>query len=429
MSPACTVLCVDDEPNVLSSLQRVLHRGGLRVLTAPGGSAAIEVMERERVDVLLSDMRMPGMDGVHLLGVANERWPTTMRLLLTGHSDQADTVRAINGGKIFGYLSKPWDNDQLLATIHRAAEFGHLQREKERLQALTQWQNDELRELNGELEARVERRTAQLAEANSKLRRSYMTSIKVFAQLIEQRSGQLVGHGRRVAEFSRRIALAMGCNDETVHHVFVAGLLHDIGLIGMPDSVLQKPTSQHDADQQSLYRMHSTLGEHALMALDDLQPVAALIRSHHERFDGTGFPDRLAGEHIALGARILAVADSYDELLCEPGSGPAQRQQDAVLRMMRRRRGAQYDPKVLDAFFKLLAAPEPGRPATTRTVSWTDLHPGMTLATDLISPRGTMMLAADLVLTKDVIDRLSDYAVRQGWAAQLTIKVVPNAAA
>jgi response regulator RpfG family c-di-GMP phosphodiesterase len=391
-----------------------------RVLTAPGGHEAIAIMEAAPADLVISDMRMPGMDGAQLLGQIRRRWPRTMRILLTGYADVDSTIAAINEGQIYRYVNKPWDDGELQVTVAQALERLALEREKARLEALTQAQNEELRSFNAQLELRVEQRTAEVTQANDKLKRNYMTSIKVFANLIELRGSQLVGHGRRLAESTRQVAKAMGCNGEDTQTVFVAALLHDIGLIGLSDEMLAKPVPKLSADELALYRKHPVLGEQSLLALDDMQPVAALIRSHHERFDGQGFPDALAGADIPLGARILAVADAYDDLL-NGHMGAAGLKTAQVRTLMMHGRGLQFDPEVLDVFLHINqpSAPQPPAPLLMTTEA---LQPGMVLAADLISREGVVLLATDHVLTADTIRRIRLYEQREGLRIELRVR-------
>ncbi len=418
--PWSTVLCVDDEPNILSALKRVLRGAGHCVLSASGGAMAIGMLEQMPVDLVISDMRMPGMDGAQLLEQVHARWPQVVRILLTGHADMASTVAAINRGHVFRYLSKPWDEAELLAAVRDGLERLALQHERDRLLALTQSQNERLNGLNAELEARVAARTAELKDANQKLGRSYLKSIKVFSNLLELRGDQFAGHGRRVADVARSMARKMELPEEQVLHIFVAGLLHDIGLIGAADRLLAQPVPRYSADELALYRCHPVNAEQSLMALDDMQPVVALIRAHHERFDGGGFPDKLAGAAIPLGARILAIADSFDDLqnghLAEP---PATRQEARTL--MRHARGQQFDPELLDVFLHITEPERPKAP-TSLLLPSAALESGMVLAQDLVSSRGILMLTAGHRLTPSLIQRIRDFELREGGRLDVHIR-------
>jgi response regulator RpfG family c-di-GMP phosphodiesterase len=416
---AGTVLCVDDEPNILSALKRAL-RGGCRVLTAGSGAQAIEVLQSQGVDLIISDMRMPGMDGAQLLEHAHQHWPQTVRILLTGYADMGATVAAINRGRIFRYINKPWDDGELQMTVRQGLERLALEREKHRLEVLTRTQNEQLVEINTHLEHRVQERTAEVTQAHDKLKRSYLNSIKVFSNLLEMRGGRLAGHGRRVADVARKLAMHMKLSSEDQQHIFVAGLMHDIGLLGLNDGLLAKPVSKYTVDESTLYRQHSVAGEQSLMALDDMTPVGAIIRSHHERFDGLGFPDRKAGADIPIGARILAVADAYDELQTGHLADITVTPQEART-LMRRGRGQQFDPEAMDAFLDMT---EPNRAAgqDSLTLSTADLMPGMALATDLISARGILMLTAGQQLTASLIHSIRSFEQREGSHLHINIR-------
>jgi response regulator RpfG family c-di-GMP phosphodiesterase len=418
--PLSTVLCVDDEPNILSSLKRMLRGHGLCVVTAPGGTQALAMLEQMPVDLVISDMRMPGMDGAQLLEHVHGRWPEVVRILLTGHADMDSTVAAINRGRIFRYLPKPWDEGELIGTVRQGLHLQHLERERARLEALTQQQNAQLQALNADLERRVTARTQELKDANLKLQRNYLKSIKVFSNLLELRDGTLAGHGRRVAETARDIARKMDLPDEEQRQVFIAGLLHDIGLIGLADKLLAKPVVRYTDEELDLYRGHCARGEQSLMALDDMHPVMPIIRSHHERWDGTGFPDRRSGTDIPLGARILAVADAFDDLQNGLVAGAACSAQEART-LMRTARGKQFDPEVLDVFLHIT---EPERPkAESRLIVGCDtLEPDMVLASDLISTRGVLMLTAGHRLTPALIRRIREFEQREGGKLELHIR-------
>jgi response regulator RpfG family c-di-GMP phosphodiesterase len=416
-----TVLCVDDEPNILSALKRSLRAESWRVLTAHGGADALEIMARESVDLVITDMRMPGMDGAQLLEQISRRWPASMRILLTGHADMDATVAAINRGRIFRYLNKPWDDEELRATVRQGLELLALEIEKRRLEVLTQQQNDQLHDANVLLERRVEERTADLSRAHDKLKRSYLTSIKVFSGLLELRASHLAGHGRRVADTARKVAQAMGRPDDEVQQIFVAGLLHDIGLIGVPDTLLAKTVARYNAQEIALFHRHAAIGEQSLMPLEDMQPVAALIRAHHERFDGQGFPDKRSGNDIPFGARILAIADTFDDLqsghLVESALSAGE-----ARTVIRHGRGTQFDPEVVDVFLHITEPERPKSPAAAVVITTAQLEVGMALAKDLMSTSGVLMLVAGHVMTAELIRRVREFELREGGKLVLSIK-------
>lgn len=419
--PAWRILCVDDEPNIVASLKRLFRGSGYVVSTATGGLEAIAFLENEPVDLIFSDMRMPGMDGAQLLEQVRKRWPQTTRVLLTGYSDIKSTISAINSGQVFRYITKPWDDAEILATAKQIFEHHALAREKTRLEALLQDSNQALTELNVTLEEKVASRTQELLQLSQKLKKNYVTSIKVFSQLMEWRGGQLSGHSRRVADLARKTARAMGLSDAEQHDLFIAGLMHDIGQISLPDSLLARPVPRLSEPEMVLYRKHSILGEQALITMDDMHAVSTLIRSHHERHDGKGDPDGLSGETIPLGARILAVADTYDDLQIGHLSLTALNASEARA-LIARGRGTQFDPEVVDVFLQVLmqAAPVAELPPVMTATS--DLQVGMVLSRDLVSSEGVVLLAADHVLTIELIQRLRLRERRDGSKLILPIK-------
>ena len=404
------VLCVDDEANILSALRRLFRPHGYAIVIAHSGAEGLAALEAQAFDLVISDMRMPEMNGAQFLEQVHQRWPDTMRILLTGYADITSTIDAVNKGRVFRYISKPWNDEDLLMTVRQALEHKALAREKLRLEALTTRQNEALREINATLEARVIERTEALREANERVKASFLTSIKVFTNLMELRGGPLVGHSRRVADLARRIARHMGLEGQVVQDIFLASLLHDIGKIGLPDTLLARSVTDMNGEDTHLYRKHPVTGEQALMALEDLHGAAKLVRGHHERFDGKGFPDGLLGEFIPIGARILSVANDFDSL--QIGTiAPRRMSAEAATRLIVDYSGKRYDPDVVEAFLAVTSAVEaPASNTEERALNVDMLEPGMVLTRDLMSRQGYLMLAADFTLTRGIIRQIADYA-------------------
>jgi response regulator RpfG family c-di-GMP phosphodiesterase len=370
-------------------------------------------------------MRMPGMDGVQFLERVSQGWPRTARLLLTGQADLGSTIAAINRGGLHRYITKPWNDDELLLTLRQVAQNQQLEADKLALEQLTQQQNNELKTLNSGLEIRVALRTEELAAANHRLKRNYLTSIKAFTALIELRGSTQVGHARQVADLTRRIAQAMTLDADTAHDLPIAALLHDIGHIGLSDAVLARPVNRLDRDELRRYRLHPVLGEQALLASDDMQGVAPLIRAHHERWDGQGFPDGLRGAAIPLGARILAVADTFEDLRSGGIDGQALSRLDAR-RTVLAARGSQFDPTVVDAFASLFSATPPKPTVATLRLRTADLRAGQTLAQDFFSPEGVLLLSAGQHLNDDLIGRIRAFERKHGLALTLAVQLPPE---
>ena len=427
-STAPTVLCVDDEPNILSALRRLLRPAGYRVLTADSGAAGLAVLEADSVDLVISDMRMPEMDGARFLECVRERWPDTIRLLLTGYSDVSAILAAINRGEIYRYITKPWDDNDILLVVRHALERRSLGIEKDRLEALTRDQNAELTALNESLEAKVAARTGELKAAhdtvvasNDKLKSNFITTIKILSSMIEMRGDTLSGHARRVADLARRIAIKLGLDAKQTQEVFIAALLHDIGKIGFSDELLALATNRLAGDQLGAFRKHPLRAEQLLMPLEDLRAVATILRAHMERFDGAGFPDGAAGLAIPLGARILGLASDYDNL--QIGALVQRRvlPEDAR-QIIYASGGKRYDPTVVAAFRALFEGDVVAPPHDLAMLSH-QLLPGMVLSRDLVSRDGLMLLSAEHVLSLALIRQVQDFEAKSD--ARLAIRVWP----
>lgn len=425
-----TLLCVDDEQNILSALKRLFRPAGYRLLTAESGAEALAIMEREPVDLVISDMRMPEMDGATFLTHVVQRWPTTKRILLTGYADLSSTIAAVNNGHIYRYVSKPWEDSDLRLAVQHGLEQQFLERERIRLLELTQNQNAELQDLNANLERKVADRTAELREANDGLERmhndlkaSYVSTVKVFAHLLEMREQTVAGHSRRVADQARRLAQHMNLDPDAVQAVLFAALLHDIGKIALPDQLISKPFNSLPAPEREKVMQHPAVGQGLLMGLDYLHQAAQLIRSHHERWDGQGYPDQLKGAAIPLGARILAVVNDYDALqrgtLATVRFSPAQAREYLTENKSRR-----YDPAVVDAYLTMLGHEEGSLAVQERAMSSSTLEPGMVLSRDLVTRDGVLLLSAGYVLDKKLIEKIQQFETAVNY--QLAVYIAAN---
>jgi len=406
------VLCLDDEPNVLSALKRLFRGKGWTTITAESGAAGLQVMAAQTVDLVISDMRMPVMDGAQFLAEVRRRWPDTMRLLLTGYSDVSAIIDAVNRGEIYRYITKPWDDNDIILMVRGALEHQALSREKMRLEALTLAQNQALKELNASLEDKVQARTRELQLANEQLKANFFTSIKVFSTLLEMRGGNLSGHARRVADLSRRIANKMNLDNKLVQQIFVAGLLHEIGKVGFSDELLNTPVAMMTPEQLDAYRKHTAQAELLLLPLPDLREASEIITTQFERFDGSGFPQQLSGDQIAIGARILSVASDYDNMQIGTLTQAKLKPEEARI-IVTHSTGKRYDPQVVAALISLFDEPKPEatRKESVREVALNmdELWPGMVLSRDLVTPSGMLMLSAGHQLDARLIGKIANF--------------------
>jgi response regulator RpfG family c-di-GMP phosphodiesterase len=408
-------LLVDDEPSILSSLRRVFRPLGYIILTATSGEEGLKILQKNNIDLIISDMRMPEMEGSVFLSKVANQWPDIIRLLLTGYADMTSTISAINDGKIFQYISKPWEDNDIIITVRHALKHRQLKQERDQLLTLTQRQNDELHDLNSNLEEKVKERTEELSQTMDMLKKAYetlkkdhTTSIKVFANIIEMREGTAKGHSRRVAEKAMIMTKKIKMSQEDTQQVIFAALLHDIGKIGLADHIISKSYHELTIQERREYSKHPVLGEGTLMALEHLHRAAKLIRSHHEHYDGQGYPDQLQGTNIPLGARIIAIANDYD--LLKMGTLTSKKHSSLEAQdYLRKNKGSRYDPILVDSFIQSIAIPKIKSTQPKEIgLKAKNLKFGMVLSRDL-TINNIMLLSIGHVLDDNIIFRIQRF--------------------
>lgn len=328
------ILVVDDDPLILAALSRILQSEGYQVVTHTDPQRAAQ--ERE-FQVVLTDFMMPGLNGVELLGVLREHNPRAVRLMLTAAADFRTASEAINRGEIFRLLGKPWSISELTSSVRQAFEHYRLVEANERLTREVAQKNAELLEVNADLERRVVERTNGLLEA--------------MISALDYRDTETQWHSRRVALYSRRIAEEVGLTGTALEVVEQGALLHDIGKIGVRDSILLKPGPLTPEEWVEM-RRHSEYGYRMLAKMPYLHEAALIVLHHQERWDGRGYPQGLRGEEIVLGARIFTIADTMDAITSDRPyrkGRPLQVAKDEI----RRCSGTQFDPVLAEAFLRI----------------------------------------------------------------------------
>ena len=345
---------VDDEDLVLGTLSQIFENEPYEVYTFDAPSKAVEAMEKHPFCLVVSDQMMPEMDGTEFLAKVRERWPDTIRILMTGYAETETVIRAINQGSVFRFVSKPWGIRELKQIVKDAIDQYRLVDEHRELTRLTEEQNRELIELNQSLEKRVHDRTQQLRENEeelkntlTQLRKSLEATIQALALTAEARDPYTAGHQRRVADLSRAIAQKMGLPRDQVDGVRMAGSIHDLGKIYVPSEILNKP-GKIRPNEFELIKSHPEVGYEILKTITFPWPVAEIELQHHERLDGSGYPKGLKRDEILLEAKIIAVADVVESMSSHRPYRPALGIEKA-LEEIQAGSGKIYDERVVDA--------------------------------------------------------------------------------
>lgn len=326
------VLVVDDEDTIRLVLAKYLRTRGFDVATAESGDAALEVLASARFDLMLCDVRMPGLSGIEIVPTALETDPDLGIVMLSAVNDAPTATEAMSQG-VLDYLTKPIELQHLYDAVQRALHRRTLLREQRRVERAIR---DEVAD-----------RTRELEQEKSHLRDLTVTVVETLVTAMEARDVFHRGRSARVAELAASIAEYMGLAPEVVEDVRLAGRLHDVGNIGIRDDVLSKPAALN-AEEYAHVRDHVRLGVEILSPLRHIERAIVFIGDHHERWDGTGYPHARSGESISIGGRILAAADAFVAMTSRRPYREPHTQEDAV-EELRRQTGTLLDPRVYEA--------------------------------------------------------------------------------
>jgi response regulator RpfG family c-di-GMP phosphodiesterase len=431
------VLLVDDEESILNSLRRLLRGQPYEVLLATSGAQALEIMRQQSIDLVMSDARMPNMDGATLLAHIQQRYPDTIRIMLTGYADPSAIIKAINEGQIHRYISKPWHDEEMLLTLRQSLAYQHSERERLRLVQETWDQNEKLKLLNATLEKHVASRTAELQQtadmldlAYEELKHSYVTGTEVFSLLANLRLPPAKQTNRQIIELVRVYCKLHGVDEGTSRDLTMAAALYNIGKLSWTDSMITAPADLLHHSDRERYRGYPKQSESLLMTLEPMKDAARLILHHQERWDGSGFPDRLRGEAIPFGSRLLKLAVDFIELqrglILE-----RQMNSDEALVYIRSYAGRLYDPELVEDFIQVCAAylsdislVDPSiKVLTTR-----ELVAGMILARNLNADNGMLLLNAGKVLNGPLVEKLIAFEAMEGAKYSIFVKVPEDVA-
>jgi putative two-component system response regulator len=325
------ILAVDDTPASLKLLTELLKAEGYDVRSAINGELALHAAMLQPPELVLLDVRMPGMSGFEVC----ERLKTEARtrdvpvIFISALADTEEKVRGFTVGAV-DYVTKPYRREELLARVHTHLELNRLQRH---------------------LEEMVAERTQSLQESERRLRTNLLDSISAIAATVEMRDPYTAGHQRRVAELAREVARVLGLPESQIDGLVLASVVHDVGKVKVPAEILSKPGTLSGAEY-TIIREHPAAGYEILRSIDFPWPIAEIVRQHHERIDSTGYPRGLKGEEILLEAQILAVADVVEAMTSNrpyrPGLGL-----DAALHEITHHRGSSFSPVAVDACLRV----------------------------------------------------------------------------
>src|SRR5438874_9826163 len=331
-----TVLVVDDDRAVRDVLSAVLREEGYPVRQASSADAALQMLRGDDLPLVLCDMKMPEHDGLWLLGEVLRRHPHAAVVMLTGYGDTESAVDCLKRGAA-DYLLKPPRVTELVRAIERAWTRSRLTSARARY--------------HQGLARRVRERTAELSAALEGIAQSYSNTLVALVHALDAREHETSDHSQRVVRYTVAIARRMSIPEDQIEHIGRGALLHDIGKIGVPDSILLKPGPLTPAEWAEM-RRHPEVGYRILQAIDFLRPAAEIVLAHQERWDGGGYPHKLRGEAIPLGARIFAIADTLDAMTSDrpyrKAATFAQARQEIA-----RCASTQFDPRCVEAFVRI----------------------------------------------------------------------------
>jgi len=330
------VLIVDDDASVRDVISVLLQEEGYECRTASSAEAALDVAAAEAPPLVISDMKMPGRDGIWLLEAFRERYPETAVIMLTGYGDTEAAVDCLRRGAV-DYLLKPPKLTDLIRAIERALAKRRIELARKRYQK--------------KLERKVRDRTGELRTALRDIQNTYQTTLLALVAALDAREHETSDHSQRVVKYTTVIAERLGLHGPELEEIGRGALLHDIGKIGVPDAVLLKP-AKLTAEEWKEMRRHPDIGHQMIQSIDFLSIPATIVLSHQERFDGKGYPRGLRGEEIHIGARIFAVADTLDAMTSDRPYRRGTTFENAVDEVQRCA-GSQFDPEVVRAFLDI----------------------------------------------------------------------------
>ncbi|TDF37384.1 response regulator [Alteromonadaceae bacterium M269] len=422
--PQVTVLCVDDEKNILNSMKRLLRKQPCKLLTAESGADALELMKSNKVHLIISDMRMPNMTGAELLEQVAENSPDTYRILLTGFADMESTVAAVNKGKIHRYMQKPWDNDELIAAIEEGIEAVSLKAENKRLQQRVAEQNKQLKQSNLALEDKVLLRTKQIRAAMHRIENNNNATQRMLFNFIAINPKLDAGFAKNTGQLAGRIAEHLKLEKQQISDITLAGYLCEIGMLGLDPTLAELPFYKLNYDQQKLFFSQIQMAQSILSPAQHMHAITEIIMHQYEHANGSGYPNKLTEVQIPMGAKILAVARDYWRYATGKLSDETM-DVEHIRVEMNKNRGTKYAGNVLDVLMN-----NPELTANTdleKGYSPDQLKPGMILKNNLHTENHMLILPEGHIFSEASIEKLK--AFEKNKQQSLSVVVVKKAKA
>lgn len=413
-----TVLFVDDEPNILRAIKRALFTMDITLLLAESGAQALELLEQHHVHVVISDMKMPQMSGAELLEQVAMKYPETFRVVLTGYADIESTIKAVNQGKIHRYMQKPWDNQELVASVEEGLERVKLKTENERLQKLTRLQNKKLKDVNASLEQMVHKRTRQIKAALNKIEKHNLAMEQVLFNVISINPHINGKFAIEVSELATKLARSAQLEKEEIKQIRYAGLICEIGVLGLETDDFLGPFSKLNYQQQQNYLSQTKQAALILAPAHELHPVSDIIEFQFEHYNGSGL-NKMVAKEIPVGARIIAIARDYWRLVTGRMTGAEMSPRDAKIEM-KKHRNTRYDGEFLDV---LLDADDMSTSKLLNTsLKASELKPGMVLSQNLYNDSHILILPEGHVFTDSTIQKLNHFEHERGKAFSIHVE-------
>ncbi|MCK5094963.1 MAG: response regulator [Spirochaetes bacterium] len=421
------VLFVDDEVNALSAFKRLFfNNDDIDIFTASGGTEGLKILGLNEIDLVISDMKMPELNGSDFLKYVKNKYPHVLRIMLTAYADISSALDAINKGEVYRFLTKPWNDDDLKITILNALEYSDLKKRNEEMSKVIWKKNRELTVLNESLEHKVEQRTVQIEQVIDKLKKVNVVLRQNFDEIINLLTGiislfqkDLAAHSKRVAALSAALCdeLVIGKDEKEI--ITHAAFLHDVGMLGATEEIFTTELEQLDEKGKNFFLYHPIIGEKIIGAVKSLSKISNIIRSHHEEYNGTGFPDNLRGSHIPLGSQIIKITSDYDTYRFSKG-----RSFEESVGVIKEGSYKSYNPDIIKSFVKIVTRSSAQKHSIVIRVRVKDLKAGMYLLDEIMLENGVLLIPSGVVVDNLIRKKIVTFSSLLQLEREIEVKYI-----